>query len=129
MAGKTRIYEYANCSTCKKALQFLDHRKVSYEKMAIVERPPTVTELRTTLANLKEKGGTLKSLFNTSGVLYRELGMSEKLPNLTEAEALTLLSKHGKLIKRPLVLTDKACLVGFKEEEWKKVFPAAPRKA
>jgi arsenate reductase len=116
---KIRVYEYANCSTCKKALKFLDQKKVSYERVAIVDQPPTVAELKEMLAHQK---GEIKKLFNTSGQLYREFGVSEKLPSMSEAEALKLLSQHGKLVKRPFVLTGKQGLVGFKEDEWKKAF-------
>jgi arsenate reductase len=116
---KIRVYEYANCSTCKKALKFLDQKKVSYERVPIVDRPPTMSELKDMLAH---QNGELKKLFNTSGQLYRELGISEKLPKMSEAEALKLLSQHGKLVKRPFVLTGERGLVGFKEDEWKKAF-------
>lgn len=115
----TRVYEYSGCSTCKKALKFLDGRKVSYERVPIVDEPPTVAELERMLDHYE---GDLKKLFNTSGQLYRELGISEKLPAMSKTEALRLLSKHGKLIKRPFVLTARVGLVGFKEEEWKKAF-------
>ena len=114
-----KVYEYANCSTCKKALKFLDAKQVDYERVPIVERPPSVADLKKMLAH---QGGELKRLFNTSGQVYRELGVSEKLPTMSEAEALKLLAAHGKLIKRPFVLTDGAGLVGFKEDEWKKAF-------
>jgi arsenate reductase len=97
----------------------LDQKKVDYERVPIVEEPPTLAELKDMLTHQK---GEIKKLFNTSGQLYRELGVSEKLPKMSETEALKLLSKHGKLVKRPFVLTDKDGLVGFKEEEWKKVF-------
>jgi Spx/MgsR family transcriptional regulator len=116
---KIRVYEYANCSTCKKALKFLEQKKISYECVPIVEKPPTVAELKKMLAHQK---GEIKKLFNTSGQLYRELGISDKLPTLSEGEALKLLSQHGKLIKRPFVLTDQHGLVGFKEDEWKQAF-------
>lgn len=116
---KIRVYEYANCSTCKKALKFLDQKKVSYERVPIVDQPPTMSELKDMLAH---QNGELKKLFNTSGQLYRELGISEKLPKMSEAEALKLLSQHGKLVKRPFVLTGERGLVGFKEDEWKKAF-------
>jgi arsenate reductase len=116
---KIRVYEYANCSTCKKALKFLDQKKVSYERVPIVDQPPTLAELKAMLAH---QNGDLKKLFNTSGQLYRELGVSEKLPKMSEADALKLLSQHGKLVKRPFVLTGDDGLVGFKEDEWKKAF-------
>jgi arsenate reductase len=116
---KVKVYEYSGCSTCKKALKFLDQKKVAYEKIAIVDQPPTVAELKKMLGHQK---GELKKLFNTSGQLYREMKISEKLPSLSEGEALKLLSSHGKLIKRPFLLTDQSGLVGFQEAEWKKLF-------
>lgn len=116
-----KVFEYANCSTCKKALKFLEAKKIAFERIPIVDRPPSVAELKTMLVYLKANGGDLKNLFNTSGVQYRELGMAEKLKNgLSEKEAIDLLSKNGKLIKRPFLLTSKTGLVGFKEEDWKK---------
>lgn len=117
-----KVYEYAKCSTCVKALKFLDAKKVAYKKLPIVDEVPTQKELKEMLAALKERGGSIKNLFNTSGLLYKEFKISEKLPNMTEAEAIKLLSEHGKLIKRPFVLGDDVALVGFKEDEWKKVF-------
>lgn len=117
-----KVYEYAKCSTCVKALKFLDGKKVRYEKLPIVDKAPTQKELKEMLAALKGKGGSIKNLFNTSGVMYKEMKMSEMLPTLSEAEALKLLSENGKLVKRPFVIGDDTYLVGFKEDEWKKVF-------
>ncbi|XGC81180.1 Spx/MgsR family RNA polymerase-binding regulatory protein [Bdellovibrio bacteriovorus] len=117
-----KVYEYTKCSTCVKALKFLDAKKVKYEKLPIVEKAPSQKELKEMLAALKEKGGSIKNLFNTSGLLYKEMKMSEKLPSMSEAEAIKLLSEHGKLVKRPFVISDKTHLVGFKEDEWKKAF-------
>lgn len=116
---KTKIYEYPKCSTCVKALQFLDKRKVAYDKIDISQQPPTVPELK---QMLKHYDGQIRRLFNTSGIQYRELGIAEKLPNMSEAEALKLLSGNGKLVKRPFVLTADEGVVGFKEDEWKKIF-------
>jgi arsenate reductase len=118
MAGKLKIYEYANCSTCKKALKFLDAKKVPYEKVSIVETPPSTAELKQMLAYL---GGELKKLFNTSGLVYRELKLGEKLPSMTQAQALKLLSSNGKLVKRSFLLASKGGAVGFKEADWKKL--------
>ena len=117
MAGKLKVYEYANCSTCKKALKYLDAKKVPYEKISIVETPPSVDELKQMLSHV---GGQLKKLFNTSGQVYREMGLGEKLPEMTEAQALRLLSSNGKLVKRPFALGGKVGVVGFQEAEWKK---------
>lgn len=119
---KLKIYEYKTCSTCQKALKFLDAKKISYEKFPIVDQPPSLAELKKMLKFLKAGGGSFKNLFNTSGVQYRELGISEKIKaGMTESEALELLTKNGKLIKRPFVLTDKTGVVGFKEDQWKKL--------
>jgi arsenate reductase (glutaredoxin) len=117
-----KVYEYANCSTCKKALKFLDTKKVTYSKIAIVDKPPSETELKKMLQFLKADGKSIKNLFNTSGQLYREMNMSEKLKtDISEAELIKLLSKNGKLIKRPFILTDEVGTVGFNEDEWKKL--------
>lgn len=114
-----RIYEYKNCSTCQKAIRFLDSKKLGYEKIPIVENPPSMAELKRMLQFLKEDGGSIKNLFNTSGQVYREMKISDKLKaGLTENEALELLSKNGKLIKRPFLLTSKGGTVGFKPEAW-----------
>lgn len=117
-----KVYEYANCSTCKKALKFLDTKKVDYTKIAIVEKPPTEAELKKMLQYLKSEGKSIKNLFNTSGQVYREMNMSEKLKtDVSEAELIKLLSKNGKLIKRPFIISDAAGTVGFNEDEWKKL--------
>jgi arsenate reductase len=114
-----KVYEYSNCSTCKKALKFLEARNVPYEKIGIVDQPPGIGELRQMLKHL---GGDMRKLFNTSGQVYREMGLSAKLGSLTEAEALKLLSSNGKLIKRPFALGTQSGAVGFQEAEWKKKF-------
>lgn len=113
---RIRVYEYAKCATCRKALKFLDSRGVAYDKIPIVETPPSRAELEAVLKRL----GDLRRLFNTSGELYREFGLSAKLKTMSEAEALSLLAKHGKLVKRPFV--PSAGLVGFNEPEWAKAF-------
>ncbi len=118
MAKQIRVYEYSKCSTCVKALKFLETHQISFEKRAIVETPPSVAELKKALVSLKKNGQGLKHLFNTSGVQYRELGIAGKLEQMSEAEALKLLSEHGKLVKRPLLISDEICLVGFKPESW-----------
>ena len=117
-----KFYEYKSCSTCKKAQKFLESKKQKFEVIPIVENPPTLTELKKMLAFIKQDEGTLKNLFNTSGELYREMKISVKLPSMTETDALKLLSKHGKLIKRPFLLSERFGLVGFNEELWKKRF-------
>jgi arsenate reductase (glutaredoxin) len=117
-----KIYEYKNCSTCQKAIKYLESNKVIFQALPIVDQPPTMAELKKMLGYLKKDGGSFKSLFNTSGVQYRELKISDKIKaGLSEEEAIGLLSKNGKLIKRPFLLTDGHGTVGFKPEIWKKI--------
>jgi arsenate reductase len=115
-----KVYEYKNCSTCRKALQFLDKNKIKYEKLAIIDTPPSVDELK---QMLKFVHGKINKLFNTSGELYREMGLSKKLVDMSEDECIKLLSQHGKLIKRPFILGAKVGTVGFKEEEYGMFLP------
>lgn len=113
-----KVYEYSGCSTCRNALKFLEKRKVAYTKIPIVEQPPSKAELKRMLAAV---GGEIKRLFNTSGALYREMKVSEKLPKLSNEQAIALLAQHGKLIKRPFLLTPNGGAVGFREQEWKEL--------
>jgi arsenate reductase len=117
-----KVYEYAKCSTCVKALKFLDQNKVSYKKLAIVDEPPSIKELKEMLDAIKSDGGSIRQMFNTSGLVYKAMGLSQKLDSLSEAEALRLLAANGKLIKRPFVIGTDVHLVGFKEDKWKKAF-------
>ncbi len=110
-----KIYSYKGCGTCRKALAYLDAKKISYDLLAIRETPPTVAELERMLAVYK---GELKRLFNTSGLDYKALKIKDKLPKMSVKEALAILSKNGNLVKRPFVLTAKSGAVGFKPEEW-----------
>ncbi len=117
-----KVYEYKACSTCQKAVKFLESEGIQYEKIAIVDQPPTKSELKKMLGFLQHEGGTFKNLFNSSGVQYRELKISDQIKKgLTESEALELLAANGKLIKRPFLLTGTSGTVGFKPEVWKKV--------
>lgn len=115
---KLRVYEYSGCSTCKKALKFLETKKVAYDAIPIVDQPPTLAELK---KMLELYDGKIGKLFNTSGLLYREMKLGEKLKSMSEKEALALLTKHGKLVKRPFVVAGTKGAVGFKEDEWKKL--------
>ena len=110
------LYNYPKCSTCRKAIKFLDENHISYKKIDIVENPPTKAELKKMLAHLD---GQTKRLFNTSGELYRELGLKNKVADMKDGEAIELLAQHGKLIKRPFLLGKDGGAVGFKEDEWK----------
>lgn len=119
VSNMIKVYEYKQCSTCQKARKYLDSKKVSYKILPIVDTPPSETELKNMLRYLKNRGDSFKNLFNTSGVQYRELKISDKIKaGMTETEALKLLSKNGKLIKRPFLLLDKDGAVGFKQDLW-----------
>ena len=108
--------EYPKCSTCQKAKKWLEANHVEFESRHIVEQNPTEEELRDWI---KESGLPLKRFFNTSGNLYKELSLKDKLPQMTEDEQLALLATDGMLVKRPLVVAGDVVLTGFKEGEWK----------
>lgn len=110
------VYIYQKCSTCRDALKWLEAHDVAHRVKAIRETPPSVAELRTALDLL---GGDVRKLFNTSGMDYRALGMKEKLPAMSIAAAIELLSRNGNLVKRPFVIGDGKALAGFKPEAWK----------
>lgn len=113
-----KVYCYDRCSTCRKALAWLDSNNIKYEKIDIKDQHPDEVTLR----ELHKKSGLpLKRFFNTSGILYRELQLSSKLPDMSEDEQFTLLATDGMMVKRPLLVTDDAVIPGFKEAEWKKV--------
>lgn len=107
--------EYPKCTTCKKAKKWLDDQGIAYENRHIKEQNPTAEEL----ANWYQKSGLpIKRFVNTSGMLYREMNLKDKLPTMTEEEILELLATDGMLVKRPLVIGDDVVLTGFKEAEW-----------
>lgn len=111
-----KVYTYAKCDTCRKAVKFLKGEDVAFREVPIRETPPSVAELK---AMLKAYDGDLRRLFNTSGGDYKAQGLSTKLPSLSESEALSLLAGNGNLVKRPFALGDGVHLVGFKEDEWR----------
>jgi len=113
-----KVYQYSKCSTCRKALKWLDARGVKYDSVDIVTAPPKKAEL----ARALKSGLPLKKLFNTSGQSYREGGWSDKLGKVTEAQALEALASDGKLIKRPFILSGDSVLVGFDEAAYKAAF-------
>lgn len=113
---KNLLIWYPKCSTCQKARKFLENNKISFEERHIVENTPTKEELRTWIEQSELK---TKNFFNTSGLVYKELNLKEKLPSMTKEEKLELLASNGMLIKRPLLISDKQILVGFKEKEWR----------
>ncbi|MCL1988976.1 MAG: arsenate reductase family protein [Firmicutes bacterium] len=106
---------YAKCTTCKKARSWLDERAMTYEMRDIKGDNPTYDELKDWLKLSKLP---IKRFFNTSGILYRELELSQKLPTMTEEECLQLLATDGMLVKRPILVAENAVLVGFKLPEW-----------
>lgn len=110
------FYEHQGCDTCRQARKFLAARGVEFRAVPIREQPPTVAELRRMLRLL---GGNVRRLFNTSGLDYKRLKLSETLPAMSEAQALELLATNGNLVRRPFLLTAEGGAVGFKEDEWK----------
>ena len=110
-----KVYCYSKCSTCKKALKWLDENGIKYDLLDIKADHPDEKSLREYYA---ASGLPLKRFFNTSGIQYREQGLSKKLPELTENEQLALLATDGMLVKRPLLIGDGFVLTGFKEDEW-----------
>ena len=117
--AKTKVYQYKKCSTCVKALKFLSQKGIEFESLDITETPPSKKELQ---SMLKFYDNDLRRLFNTSGVQYRELKIKDKIKTMSTTEALNLLSKNGKLVKRPFLLHSNKGCVGFKEDEWSSLF-------
>lgn len=109
---------YPKCSTCKKAKAFLDERGVVYEERHIVEENPSFEELKKWY---EMSDYPLKRFFNTSGMRYREMGLKDKLPHMSEEEQLELLATDGMLVKRPILIDGDRVRVGFKEKEWEEM--------
>ena len=107
---------YPKCFTCQKAKKGLDANKIEYTERHIVEANPSENELRTWY---ERSGLSLKKFFNTSGILYKEMKLKDKLPTMSEDEQIRLLATNGMLVKRPIVVDEDKVLVGFKEAEWK----------
>ena len=106
---------YPKCTTCQKAMQWLNERGAEFTERNIKEEKPTEAELREWY---RRSGVPLKRFFNTSGLLYKSLGLKDKLPTMTEDEMLALLATDGMLVKRPLLVGEDFVLVGFKEADW-----------
>ena len=106
---------YPKCTTCQKAQKWLDENGISYTFRDIKMENPTYNELT---AWHERSGPPLKRFFNTSGLLYKSMGLKDKLPQMGEDEMLRLLATDGMLVKRPLLVSDEFVLVGFKETEW-----------
>ena len=113
-----KVYQYAKCSTCRKALKWLDARGVRYDAVDIVTTPPKKAELQRAL----KSGVPLKKLFNTSGQSYRDGGWGEKLTKVSQSQAIDELASDGKLVKRPFILNGDAVLVGFDEDAYDAAF-------
>ena len=109
--------QYPPCSTCQKAKKWLDDHGVAYTARHIKEENPTADELREWVAR---SGLPIKRLFNTSGLVYKNLGLKDKLPTMTEEEQLALLASDGMLVKRPLLVGETFVLPGFRPADWEK---------
>jgi arsenate reductase (glutaredoxin) len=109
------VYVYEKCDSCRKAVKWLEARRIPFKTVPIRDQPPSQRELQ---AMLKSLDGDLGKLFNRSGSDYREMKLKDKLPEMTPADAIKLLSENGNLIKRPFALTRKGGLVGFEATEW-----------
>lgn len=110
--------EYPKCTTCKRAKKWLEENKIEFEDRDIKVENPKEDELKKWY---KESGLPLKRFFNTSGMIYREMDLKNKLPDMTEEEQLKLLATDGMLVKRPIIVGDCFVLTGFKEKEWEEV--------
>ncbi|MFC7441904.1 arsenate reductase family protein [Laceyella putida] len=114
-----KMYWYPKCGTCRKAKKFFEEHGIDVTEIHIVEAPPSKDEL----AQLIEKSGLpIQKFFNTSGQKYRELGLSQKLKEMSDTEKLDLLASDGMLIKRPIVTDGDKVTVGFKEEQFKETW-------
>ncbi len=113
-----KLYEYKGCDTCRRAKKFLAARGLTFDIIPIRERAPPKAELKRMLGLY---AGDLRRLFNTSGGDYKAMKLAERLPTLTEAEAIDLLAANGNLVKRPFLLTATGGLVGFKQPEWEQL--------
>jgi arsenate reductase len=111
-----KLYEHPRCSTCKKALKFLETHKIDVAVLDIRTIAPSKVELKQMLEHV---GGEVKKLFNTSGIQYRELDLKTRLATMSVEEAIQVLNSNGMLVKRPFLLAKDFGLVGFKEDLWK----------
>ena len=112
------LLEYPKCSTCQKAKKWLEEHGFEFTERDIKEQNPTKEELKEWHV---KSGMPLKKFFNTSGMLYREMQLKDKLPDMTEEEQYELLASDGMLVKRPVLVTDTTVLTGFREKEWEKL--------
>ena len=109
---------YPKCTTCQRAMKWLDDNKIRYELRDIQLNNPTSEELKEWY---RKSGLPLKKFFNTSGLLYKSLELKSKLPKMTDDEMISLLATDGMLVKRPIIVADELVLVGFKDSEWERL--------
>ena len=109
---------YPKCTTCQKAKKWLNDNKIEFSERHIVEENPTYGELK---AWYEQSGLPIKKFFNTSGLLYKEMQLKDKILAMSESEQLELLATNGMLVKRPILVLDDKVLVGFKEKEWQEI--------
>ncbi len=111
-----KVYCYSKCSTCKKAIKFLEENNIQFDVIDIKENNPDKKEIK----KLYQLSGLpLKRFFNTSGMIYRDMGLKDKLKDMSEDEQIELLGTDGMLVKRPIIIGEDFVLTGFKEKEWK----------
>ena len=115
---KNLFIEYPKCSTCQKAKKWLDENNIEYIDRNIITETPSIEELK---ESIKRSGIDVKKSFNTSGIKYRELNIKEKIKEMSEDEIYKLLASDGMLIKRPLFISYKKILKGFKEKDWEEI--------
>jgi len=113
--SRLTIYQYPKCSTCRKAVKLLESQGHELESVNVFEEPPTAAQLEQLI---QLSGLDIRKFFNTSGEVYREMNLKEKLPHMTDAEKIDLLASNGRLIKRPIVTDGRQVTVGFKEAEF-----------
>lgn len=118
MNNEITIIEYPKCSTCQKAKKFLEENKIKYVNKNIITETPTYEMLKKWI---EESGLPLNKFFNTSGLLYRNMNLKEELKYCSDDEKIKILASNGMLIKRPILITNKGILLGFKKEEWEKI--------
>ena len=121
MPEQIKLYTYKQCGTCRKALKFLNARRIAYREIAIRETPPSTNELQ---AMAEAYGGDYRRLFNTSGQSYRQGGFKDKLPDMSAADKIAALAADGNLIKRPFLISAAVKLVGFNETDWQRLLAA-----
>lgn len=112
---KNIFVQYPKCSTCQKAKKWLEENNIEFEERNIVTQTPTVEELTKWI---QRSGQDIKKWFNTSGLKYKEMNLKDKLLNMTDKEKIQLLASDGMLIKRPILITEREILIGFKVENW-----------